>query len=120
MLKTTLSRHGETWRRLRCWLPVSVAIALTLLMGTADVWAKGNVAPPAASAPAPAGDPDAETVQLARDLAAMANVSFDQLYGEREKVTAEALENFEGGDVVIITSTTLIIVLLVILILVLL
>jgi hypothetical protein len=105
-------------RTLRRWLPISFAIAVTLLLGNADAWAKGNVPPPPPAASKPAApDPSLPEVQLARDLAAIAGVSFDDMYAEREK-EARALEAFRGGDVVVISSTTVIIVLLIILILV--
>lgn len=118
-LDSKLDQPAKTsWRSLRRWLPISFAIAITLLLGNADAWAKGNVppAPPAASKPA-TPDPSLPEVQLARDLAAIAGVSFDDLYAQREK-EAQSLAAFQGGDVVIISSTTVIIVLLILLILV--
>jgi hypothetical protein len=118
-LETTTTRGA--WRHLRRVLPISLAIAVTLLMGNADVWAKGNTPPPppAASAPARSGEPSAEDVQLARELATANGIDFDKLYGDREKA-AQTLEAFEGGDYIIITGTTLAIVLLVVLLIILL
>jgi hypothetical protein len=99
-------------------LPVSLAIVLTLLMGSADAWAKGNEpgAPPPVTA-ASTTVVEQEELQLARDLATAAGVSFDDLYAQREQA-AEALGLFQGGDVVIISSSAVIIILLIILILV--
>jgi hypothetical protein len=119
-LDITSARPVSSWARLRRLLPVSLAIAVTLLMGSADAWAKSNAPstpPPAAAAPTAPAEPNAEELQLARDLAAAKGISFDDLYAQREKA-AESLGLFEGGDVVIISSTTVIIVLLIILILV--
>jgi hypothetical protein len=89
-------------------------------MGSADAWAKANTpatAPPMAAVPTAPAEPNAEELQMARDLASAAGISFDDLYAQREQA-AEALGLFQGGDVVVITSTTVIIVLLIILILV--
>jgi hypothetical protein len=104
---------------LRRSLPVSFAIVVTLLMGSADAWAKGNeaAAPPPITAPS-TKVVEPEELQVARDLATAAGLSFDDLYAQREQA-AEALGLFQGGDVVIISSTAVIIILLVILILVL-
>jgi hypothetical protein len=119
-VEITSGRLAGSWRWLRRLFPVSLAIALTLLMGSADAWAKGNAQatpPPVAAVPTAQAEPNAEEWQMARDLAAAKGISFDDLYAQREQA-AQALGLFEGGDVVIITSTTVIIVLLIILILV--
>ena len=117
-LEITAPHPAATSGRLRRCLPVAFAIAVTLLMGSSDAWAKGNVSPaPIGAVPAKPAESEAPEVQLARDLAAARGLSFDQLYAEREQ-EAQALGLFEGGDIVVISSTTLIIVLLIILILV--
>jgi crotonobetainyl-CoA:carnitine CoA-transferase CaiB-like acyl-CoA transferase len=99
---------------MRRLIPVWLAVALTLLAGSTDAWAKADGAPigrPANTAPA---SPEASS----RTPATTELASLDQSYRARE-AKAAALENFEGGDVVVIGSTTLIVVLLVILIIVL-
>lgn len=114
----TSMRPRGVWRWLRCSLPVSLAIVVTLLMGSADAWAKGNetaVPPPVAAAPA--RTVEQEQLQFARDVATAAGLSFDDIYAQREKA-AEALGLFQGGDVVIVSSTAVIVILLIILILV--
>ena len=99
---------------MRRLIPVWFAVALTVLAGSTDAWAKAAVSAvnhPAKSAPISSTEASSRT---AAELP-----SLDQSYRARE-ARAAALENFEGGDgVVIIGSTTLIVVLLVILIIVL-
>jgi hypothetical protein len=107
------SSIASRWGLLRGLLPVSFVVALTLTLGTADAWAKGNVAEPArAVEPSSAARTRAE-VQRALPVAID-----DDLYeyAQREAKTL-GLEDFQGGDVVIIGSTGLVIVLLVIIIL---
>jgi hypothetical protein len=104
----------DGWRRLRQMLPVSFAIAVTLLFGTADAWAKG-----ANAEPVPAQSAPAQTAPASPATRLATGPSFEGSYASRETSTA-GLEKFEGGDVVVITTTGLIIILLVVLIIVLL
>ena len=114
MIELTVDRACVKLRPLpaRRLLPIAMSIALTLLLGTADAWAKGSAlqagAPPVQASPA-------ETVTRQSEAARSAT---DGSYAQREAATA-GLENFKGGDVVIISSTGVIILLLIILILVL-
>jgi hypothetical protein len=97
---------------MRRLIPVWFAVALTLLAGSTDAWAKADVSPvnrPADSAPASSTEASSTAAE---------RPSLDQTYRARE-TKAAALETFEGGDVVVIGGTTLVVVLLVILIIVL-
>lgn len=104
----------ETWRWMRRLLPVCFAVAVTMMFGTADAWAKGtapiDTQPPAQSQAAAGTQAPAQ----------MTETSEFASYAQREAST-QGLEQFQGGSVVIITTTgVVIVVLLVVLILVLL
>jgi hypothetical protein len=113
--------HGEillgrtrTWHdRMKRLLPICMAIALALLAGSTDAWAK-------ADGPAPATQSAESAAAATRSTrgTATAPSTLDPSYAARE-AQAKGLEKFEGGDAVVITTTTLVVVLLVILILVL-
>ena len=107
--------HGDTWRRLRHLVPTSFAVAVVLLIGSGDAWARANVAPPArAGATAPA-DPSGERSATSGGAAP----AFEGDYANREARTP-GLERFEGGDIVIIGSTGLVLLLVIILLILLL
>jgi hypothetical protein len=108
-LKSPLPR-----RLLRSLLPIAMSIALTVLLGSADAWAKGN------ALQAGAGEPAAQSTatEFVTGQSESTRLGTDGSYAQREAAAA-GLETFKGGDVVIISSATVIIVLLVILILVL-
>jgi hypothetical protein len=104
--RTSPSRGSWAW--LRTVLPVSFALALTLTFGTADAWAKTNVAPPA--------EPAAEIVPLTPAPASAGDIAIDPAfedYAQREAM-ALGLEGFQGGDVVIIGSGGLVLILIII------
>src|SRR5439155_11897557 len=84
--RPTHRMRGRRWRRV---LPISLAVAATLLMGSADAWAKANLEAPAPAAPAPTSEPAAAVVALAE----AAGLSFEGAYAEREQA-AQALEAF--------------------------
>jgi hypothetical protein len=106
------------WRLLRRFLPVAFAAALTLSLGTAEAWAKGNVPSP----PTPSQDEREEAARTRAEVQAAVPFAIDDdlyEYAQREAKT-QGLENFHGGDVVIIGGTGLVIVLLIVIILLLL
>jgi hypothetical protein len=121
-MQDRLTSKRGTWRQLRRLLPITLGIAVALLMGSADAWAKGNfeTPPPVASVPSPA-EQEARSlraqIELAMELAEAARSPFDQQYGEREK-QAQALEAFQGGDYIVIGGSALGIVLIILLILI--
>jgi hypothetical protein len=101
---------------------LSLAVLLTLLMGTPAL-AHGNdvspVPPSAASAPAAPSKTSAEVtsakVDVQRTPVATSPGAAKDIYAARE---SKDLEKFRGGDVVVIGSTTVLVVLLVVLIIV--
>jgi hypothetical protein len=103
-------RHG-TWQRLRHLVPVSLALALILSLGSVEAWAKTNVNTPSETSVPAQVDPAGSPTSPGLGSAAPAKGSD---YAAREARTP-GLSNFEGGDLVIIGSGGLILVLLIIL-----
>jgi hypothetical protein len=119
-METTRTRIEGTW--LRRWLPVSLGIAITVLIGTTDAWAKGNA--PVQVASVPVTDPTTEVIELAELMAeamgpfAPPASAFDAAYAQREQASA-GLERFQGGDALIISGSAVVLVLLIVLLIVL-
>src|SRR5579872_509121 len=106
-------KHKGLGSVLRRGLPVSFAVALTLTLGTADAWAKGNEAPPlVAEAPAPTS----ARVPTGTPLAFPPGIVDQDLaeYARRE-AEAQGLETFQGGAYVVIGASGLAVALLFIL-----
>ena len=80
-----------------------------MLMGSADAWAKTNVAP----ARMPPAEVQPSTPRSASSTESAADPSFAGNYANREAQTP-GLEKFQGGDYVVITSTGLVLILLVV------
>jgi hypothetical protein len=102
---------------MRRLLPVAAAIALTLVVGSADVWAHTDAPPPSGSQPT-------ENISAGRSsgkgnglTSASETPASQQSFAARE-ASAKGLEKFEGGDVIVIGASTAAIVLLIILILI--
>lgn len=111
----------SSYSLLRRLLPVSFALALTLTFGTADAWAKANVAPPSTGTP-PAESAETTAARSGAESSQAPSTPLDDdlaNYTQRE-AQARSLEGFHGGDVLVITSSGLAIVLLVILLVILL
>jgi hypothetical protein len=95
---------------------LSLAVLLTLLMGTPAL-AHGNDVQPASrrATVALAADTKTEATPAAAGATSPTPTPTKEIYAARE---AKDLEKFRGGDVVVIGSTTVLIVLLVVLIIV--
>jgi hypothetical protein len=102
----------SAWGWLRQVLPVSFALALTLTFGSADAWARTNLAPPAESTEVTSKGPATPAPETPG-----VDPAFDGTYAQREAAAAE-LEKFEGGDVVIIGSGGLILLLLILILII--
>ena len=107
---------------LRRLIPSVIFIALAVLMGTSEPWAKGNAlaagALPAQATEVTENQPAPGQGAAASSSQAGSALPLGDAYAARE-ASSKSLESFKGGDVVVIGSGGLVLILLIILIIIL-